>query len=235
MNKNILHEWLKRNKNIFHPVVSFNPEHEKIIHVDSSQNNKALNNIDFTNTILLSEYINNLLKQSGAKYGIGGYNEKRPMYSRSKLFNNDINTNSSNEEPRRLHIGVDISGKEGTEIFAPCDATVHSFAFNNNFGDYGATIILKHVFYEISFYTLYGHLSFADLQQIHEGDFIKAGQLFAHFGSVEENGNWPPHLHFQIIHDIENYKGDYPGVCKISERKKYLGNCPDPNLILKMM
>ena len=31
------------------------------------------------------------------------------------------------------------------------------------------------------------------------------------------------------------YKGDYPGVCSISERKKYLANCPDPDAILGMM
>jgi hypothetical protein len=33
---------------------------------------------------------------------------------------------------------------------------------------------------------------------------------------------------------MEGRKGDYPGVCKYSERKKYLANCPDPDLILGM-
>ena len=157
------------------------------------------------------------------------------MYARSKLFNGNINGSFSREEPRRLHIGVDISGKEGTEIFAPCDAIIHSFAFNNQFGDYGATIILFHRFDAITFHTLYGHLSVADIENIHEGQSIKKGQLFAHFGTGKDNGHWPPHLHFQIIHDIGNYKGDYPGVCKVSEREKYLMNCPDPDLILNLM
>ena len=234
MNKNILHEWLKVESQNFHPVVQFDGKTEKLLHVDFSEHNQALKEIDFNDTAALCKYTNELLQNANAKFGIGGYNELRAVYSRSSLFNNDIHENFPGDEPRRLHIGVDISGKEGTEIFAPCDAAIHSFAFNNNFGDYGATIILLHRFDDIAFYTLYGHLSLADLQNIHEGDFIKRGQKFAHFGSIEENGHWPPHLHFQVIHNIENYTGDYPGVCKYSEREKYLANCPDPNLILNL-
>ena len=49
-----------------------------------------------------------------------------------------------------------------------------------------------------------------------------------------ENGHWPPHLHFQIILDMQLKEGDYPGVCKYSEREKYLANCPDPDLILQL-
>jgi len=30
-------------------------------------------------------------------------------------------------------------------------------------------------------------------------------------------------------------KGDYPGVCKFSEKEQYLRNCPNPDLILQMM
>ena len=61
---------------------------------------------------------------------------------------------------------------------------------------------------------------------------MRAGQLIAHFGEPHENGHWPPHLHFQLIIDMEGNKGDYQGVCKFSERDKYLANCPDPGLIL---
>jgi hypothetical protein len=51
----------------------------------------------------------------------------------------------------------------------------------------------------------------------------------------QENGQWPPHLHFQVIIDMEFKKGDYPGVCKLNEKEKYLRNCPNPDLILQMM
>jgi murein DD-endopeptidase MepM/ murein hydrolase activator NlpD len=112
---------------------------------------------------------------------------------------------------------------------------VHSFAFNDQYGDYGATIILFHQLEEYSFHTLYGHLSLKDLNGLTEGTQVSAGDLIAHFGEPQENGHWPPHLHFQIIIDMEGNKGDYPGVCKFSECEKHINNCPDPDLILTMM
>jgi murein DD-endopeptidase MepM/ murein hydrolase activator NlpD len=112
---------------------------------------------------------------------------------------------------------------------------VHSYAFNKNFGDYGATLILLHQLDTVTFYTLYGHLSLDDIARVTEFQYVIRGQVIGHFGKPEENGNWPPHLHFQVIRDMETYKGDYPGVCKFSEQKKYLANCPDPDLILNMM
>ena len=226
---------LKKYARQFHLVVQFNPAKEKLIQFDFTESNKTLKQIDLSNTEKFCKFINDLLQNSNAKFGAGGYNELRILYSRSPLFDNNINKeNTEIEEPRRLHLGIDIWGKAGTQIFAPLDGIIHSFAFNDNFGDYGATIILQHQLESLIFFTLYGHLSLADLQNIKEGDCIKSGQHFAHFGKPEENGHWPPHLHFQVIEVIGNYKGDYPGVCKFSEREKYLSNCPDPDLILNM-
>ncbi len=64
---------------------------------------------------------------------------------------------------------------------------------------------------------------------------VKKGDVIAEFGIPFENGQWPPHLHFQIIKDMQGMKGDYPGVCAFSEREMYLANCPDGDLILGMM
>ena len=227
---------LKKYSEQFHPVVQFNRAKEKLVHFDFTEHNKALKKINIADTGNFCKYIEDQLKNADAKFGIGGYNELRFLYAGSTLFDKNINQKKSeDEEPRRLHLGVDIWGREGTEIFAPLEGIVHSFAFNDNFGDYGATIILSHPIEDIKFFTLYGHVSLGDLQNINEGDLIQSGQQFAHFGSIEENGHWPPHLHFQVIYDIENYKGDYPGVCKFTEREKYLGNCPDPDFVLNMM
>ena len=231
-----LTDLLKKNSKQFYPVVQFNSEKEKLIQFDFTESNELLQKINLSDTEEFYKYLTDLLKNADAKFGIGGYNELRILYSRSPLFDDNIDQkNFETEEPRRLHLGVDIWGEEGTEIYAPLNGIVHSFSFNNNFGDYGATVILSHKLKNSIFFTLYGHLSLEDLQNIHEGDAINRGQIFAHFGKPEENGNWPPHLHFQVIEDIENYKGDYPGVCKSSEREKYLLNCPDPDLILNML
>jgi murein DD-endopeptidase MepM/ murein hydrolase activator NlpD len=232
-----LYERLKMNTHRFHQVVQFDPEKDKLIYFDFSEKNTTLRDVNFDDTDAFGKYINGLLQNAHAKFGIGGYNELRTFYSRGNIFNGNLSQSDSNdtaEEPRRLHVGIDIWGDEGTEIFAPWGGMVHSFAFNDNFGDYGATIILLHQLEGLPFFTLYGHVSLADLQKVREGGYISRGQKFAHFGNAKENGNWPPHLHFQVIQDITPFKGDYPGVCKLSERKKYLSNCPDPNLILNM-
>lgn len=227
---NILHERLKAHSHTFHKVVNFNPAKEKLIHFDLTNNNKELDEIDIADTKTFSDYVNGKLKKSKAKYGIGGYNELRGLYERSKVFDAILG-----EEPRRLHIGIDIWGEEGTKVYAPLGGMVHSYGFNKNFGDYGATLVLLHQLDTITFYTLYGHLSLNDIAKVTEYQYVSRGQVIGHFGKPEENGNWPPHLHFQVIKDMEEYKGDYPGVCRYSEHKKYLANCPDPDLILNMM
>jgi murein DD-endopeptidase MepM/ murein hydrolase activator NlpD len=228
--ENILHERLKAHSHTFHKVVDFNSAKEKLIHFDFTNNNKELVEIDVADTNTFSDYVNEKLKKGKAKYAIGGYNELRGLYERSKVFDA-----TSGEEPRRLHIGVDIWGEVGTKVYAPLGGMVHSYAFNNHFGDYGATIVLLHQLDTVTFYTLYGHLSLDDIARVTEYQYVSRGQLIGHFGKPEENGNWPPHLHFQVIKDMEEYKGDYPGVCKYSERERFLTNCPDPDLVLNMM
>lgn len=225
----MLENLLRKYQTTFHPVVPFNANTDKLLQLDFTGSNKTLTEEIFSDTNKFSTYINDKLKQANAKYGIGGYNEHRTVYSRSKHFG------SNNEEPRRLHLGIDIWGEAGTLVFTPLGGMVHSFAFNNNYGDYGATIILLHQLDGIAFYTLYGHVSLKDISGITEGSYVSIGQQIAHFGLQHENGQWPPHLHFQVIADMEFKKGDYAGVCKYSDREKYLNNCPDPDTILQMI
>jgi murein DD-endopeptidase MepM/ murein hydrolase activator NlpD len=224
MNNN-LSNILLHYQNTFHPVVEFNSATDKLLLMDFTANNTELTEDIFTYTKHFAWHISKKLQ--GYKYGIGGYNEERVLYKRSRHFDG--------KEARSIHLGTDIWGAAGTKVYAPLGGMVHSFAFNNNFGDYGATIILQHQLDTIVFHTLYGHLSLKDISSLHEGKYISRGELVGHFGDASENGDWPPHLHFQIIDDMRINKGDYPGVCSISEREKYLLNCPDADLILNMM
>ncbi len=221
---------LKDHQNDFAPVVPFHSGKDQLIAFDFTSGNKEIteNILDDLNSFI--QYINEQLRLAAARYGIGGYNEQRAVYSRSKVFDPAI----PGEEPRRLHLGMDIWGKPNTPVMTPLDGIVHSFAFNQAFGDYGATIILSHHLDQSSFYTLYGHLSLNSIKDIHEGDRIAKGDIFAEFGIPSENGQWPPHLHFQLIEDLGEWKGDYPGVCKYSEKEKWLENSPDPDIILQL-
>lgn len=240
--KTELENVLQKNRRNFHQVVPFDLKKEKLISFNFSASNTELSVALIADTAKFSEYVNKKLESNKAKYGMGGYNEDRILYQRSALFLPARNSQtlpfdktSKHIESRSVHLGIDIWGPAGTEVYLPVGGTVHSFAFNDNFGDYGATIIMQHQLDTIVFYTLYGHVSLDDIAQLHAGKYLNRGEVVAHFGPPEENGNWPPHLHFQVIKDMNLQKGDFPGVCTISEREQYLSNCPDPDLILNMM
>lgn len=219
---------LKAHATEFYAVAPFDPSRDHLYLFDFTSGNKELRPEQIADTERFANYINQTLRTHGARYGIGGYGEHRTLYARSRHFD-------AEEEPRRLHLGVDIWGPAGTAVRAPLDGIVHSFAFNNNDSDYGATLILTHNIGGVGFHILYGHLSLNSIKNLFEGQHVGKGEVIAEFGMRFENGNWPPHLHFQLIIDMEGWKGDYPGVCKFSEREKWLVNCPDPDLVLGMM
>ncbi len=173
----------------------------------------------------LWDYIKTETSRAGKKFALGGYLEDREVYKNKSLFGTD--------EPRSVHLGLDIWSDAGTPILMPFDGTIHSFRDNNNSGDYGPTIITKHILNEHVFYLLFGHLSRDNLVNLYKGKLIKKGEKIAELGTFEENGGWPPHLHFQIIRDLEGYLGDYPGVARNSELDHYQHNCPDPMIIFK--
>lgn len=221
---------LKKYQNSFHAVVPFTAENDKLLQMNFTATNTALKTINLEDGDRFTSYIQQKLKQAGALYGIGGYAEYRDFYNRSKVFDS-----APGSEPRRLHLGIDIWGDAGTPVYAFMGGMVHSFAFNNRFGDYGATLILLHQLDGFAFYSLYGHIALSDINDIQAGQYVTRGEVMAHIGNYTENGNWPPHLHFQLIQDMEMKKGDYPGVCAYGEKDKYLANCPDPDIVLNMM
>lgn len=155
----------------------------------------------------------------------GGYGEDRAVYTQA-LFAPE------GEEPRTVHLGLDVFAPAGADVITPLNARVHSSRINDQPGDYGPTIILEHTpIPGLTFHTLYGHLSRDSLKGLRPGAAFMAGEKIAELGTKRENGGWPPHLHFQILLDIGGAKGDYPGVCKRSERDHWLSICPDPAVL----
>ncbi|MDX5436120.1 MAG: peptidoglycan DD-metalloendopeptidase family protein, partial [Pontibacter sp.] len=185
-----------------------------------------LQQTDLKDTADFARAVNQMLQQKGANAGVGGYLEDRFIYRRSSHF-------IASSDSRNLHLGIDVWLAAGTAVFTPLEATVHSFQDNNNFGDYGPTIILEHELEGVTFYTLYGHLSRTSLEGLQEGQRFARGAKIAEVGPYPENGDWPPHLHFQIMCSMEGKRGDFPGVAMAAERSKYEALCPDPNLILQ--
>ncbi len=170
--------------------------------------------------------IQNQMQAINAEVSWGRYNEERFIYQDTNHF--------ADRQQNTLHIGVDLGVPAGIAVQSPLDAIVHSIKNNQQVGDYGPTVILQHRVQENVFYTLYGHLAIRDLSALYEGKKIQSGEEFAHVGTTDENGGWPPHLHFQIIRDLQGKSGDYVGVVDPSEAAFYLTNCPDPNLLLRV-
>lgn len=209
-------------------VIDSSIQYSQYTPLNLSPSNLELNQLNISNATEFENFVDNLLDKNDATVAYGGYNEQRNLYKRSTFFNN------LNEEERNMHIGLDLWTKAGTIVLAALDGKVHSFQNNRKLGDYGPTIILEHQIEQFTFYTLYGHLSLESIKTIKVGDVFNKGQKIASLGDASVNGDYAPHLHFQIIKNIENNFGDYPGVCSTNKLSFYLENCPDPNLLLKI-
>ena len=197
--------------------------------IDLTDNNKELEEFDIECSASWSKYIQNYLKSRHKLIAFGGYLERRSLYKRSKHFNKAGSFNK-----RNIHLGVDLWCGEDTPVLAVFDGVIHSFSENTNFGDYGPTLVLKHCIKDIVFYSLYGHLSRSSIKSLIKNSQISKGQVIGFLGSSDVNGDYAPHLHFQIIKDIQHYLGDYPGVFSEIDLPFFIENCPDPNLILKI-
>lgn len=216
-------------QNTFIPVLQLPYHFYDFIPLDLSTTNKALDKYDMSSSTSIQNYIDSVYESTGKKVAYGGYLEKRAIYKRSTHF--------AQENPdleRNIHLGMDIWAEENTPVIAPLSGKVHSFQNNCGFGDYGPTILLEHESETGKLYTLYGHLSHDSLEGIEVGQTIKKGKVFGYLGDEEVNGNYAPHLHFQVILDIKNYSGDYPGVCSNLELEQYIVNGIDPALFLNM-
>lgn len=196
--------------------------------IDLSVFNKALLAIDVADAGIFENYIESHLAAHQAKVAFGGYNEQRNLYQSSAIFND------GETDERNIHIGMDLWVKAGTPVLAALEGKVHSFDYNAGMGNYGPTIILEHQIENQQFYTLYGHLSLESIEEIEIGDVFQKGQKLGTLGDDSINGGYAPHLHFQIIKNIQGYFGDYPGVCNSNQLEFYLENCPDPELLLKL-
>lgn len=219
-------ELLLRYANGFSSILPLNLNALNVCRLDLTAANKHLKDKNLENTPAFDELIHQLLADQNATVGVGGYLEDRVIYRRSAHF-------SEQEAKRTIHLGIDIWAEAFTPVLAPLDGKVHSFQDNDNFGDYGPTILLEHTLEGNTFFTLYGHLTRTSLPKLEVGQFIPKGSEFTQIGPYPENGDWPPHLHFQVMTDLLGLSGDFPGVCTLAQKDKFAQICLNPNLILK--
>ncbi|MGB3802012.1 MAG: aminotransferase class III-fold pyridoxal phosphate-dependent enzyme [Lewinella sp.] len=166
------------------------------------------------------------LEDEAAAMAVGGYGEVRPIYTTDAFQG----TGNAGPRWRSVHLGLDFWTPDANEpVHAPLAGTVENCGIDPTPGGYGGTLLLRHTpAAGLTFYTLYGHLSYATIKHWGAGAQVEAGQELGYLGTPGVNGGWPPHLHFQVMLDTLDMGVDYPGVAYPEERAVWLGLCPDP-------
>ncbi|OIQ30071.1 MAG: peptidase M23 [Bacteroidetes bacterium MedPE-SWsnd-G2] len=160
----------------------------------------------------------------------GGYLEARALYT-SKNY--EITANSGREN-RSIHLGIDFWLEERTKITAPLEGKVLIASIDQDNKGYGGLIILEHHIKSWTFYSIYGHLSHDSIIAVNIGQTVDKNQCIGYLGNTEENGEWVPHLHFQLSLSLLNNTTNFPGVALPSEKAFWSSICPDPNILFKL-
>ena len=166
----------------------------------------------------LSGLIDRSMAQAATAFAFGRWAEPRDLYT-SENFDTGV------DEKRTVHMGVDVFCRAGTPVHVPLDGKVELLANNDQELDYGPLVIIRHA---DALFSLYGHLAVDTLDRVQAGQTVNAGDAIAKVGAPPSNGNWPPHLHFQLITDLLGLGKDFPGVAAASKREYWLSLSPSP-------
>ncbi|MFN7943409.1 MAG: aminotransferase class III-fold pyridoxal phosphate-dependent enzyme [Thermoanaerobaculia bacterium] len=220
--------WLAERTSRFAPLIGSDLRTTSVAPIDLSAGSPLVSSEpDDNNPAELDRRIQRQLTEHGATVGVGGYDEARLIYS----WPNE----PAGNEPRTIHIGLDLSLPAGTSLHAPLAGVVHGFENAAAHHDYGPVVVLRHRTDDpdpVEFYSLYGHLSCDSLAGLQVGQSIAKGEVFARVGSAPKNGDWWTHVHVQLVTDLLDVPCNVDGVVAASRRRVWKSLCPDPNLML---
>ncbi len=189
--------------------------------IDLSVNNPFWDTNDVSDIATMDKFLKEERNKTGKFIAHGGYKEQRALYRKSARFQ-DGNV-------RDVHMGIDLWAPAGTSVHAVMDGSIHSFADNDDAGNYGPTLILEHDYEGKKLYSLYGHLSKSDMQGWEIGVRFRESEQIATLGTPQENGGYSPHLHFQVMTDMQGNQGDFLGVLAEADLASYSEIILDPN------
>lgn len=229
-NQKLFTEWAQNRKfkleELF-PTIQKDEAH----HLDLSVSSKWIGHLKECDDLDVFQFkIVQLQKTRPTKILAGGYLEPRAIYT-SEAY---AKLGNSGKEKRTIHLGIDFWLPSGTAIHGILDGEVVLAVNDSGTKEYGGLVILKHTTDSFQFYTLYGHLSVASATKHNIGDLVKKGEKVGDLGTSIENGNWAPHLHFQVMLSLLNYHNDFPGVTYYNQIDVWQSLCPDPNLLFKL-
>ncbi|WP_281930391.1 aminotransferase class III-fold pyridoxal phosphate-dependent enzyme [Roseibium album] len=219
--------WLERNAHDFASVVKPENARPGAVVFDFTANASYAAELSRFDGPQFDRFCEDAISDAGADFGIGVYGEDRTVY-KSDAFE------MANPSIRRsVHLGIDIFAPDCEPVYAPFAGKVaffHDDAVSNGFGP---TVLLEHETDEGDvFWTLYGHLSRRGCEKLTIGQTVETGEAFAEFGPRPENGEWPPHLHFQIVTDHLGLEARMHGVGVRRQWAVWRDISPDPSVIL---
>ena len=223
-----LEQWLLTNADKIGPICQHDLSPENVLVLDLSP--LSVNDEGIPRSAEeATDVIFALMKEAGAAVGVGSYLEDRDVYK------GDFFETVDPDEKRTVHLGIDLFLPAYEPLYAPLDGIVRVHNDNTRDYDYGPVVILEHKTDEGQvFYTKYGHLSRTSLELWEDGKTFKKGDVIGYLGPYPENGNWAPHVHFQLLLDLMGMENDVCGVAARSEINVWSSVCPSPNLILGM-
>ena len=178
--------------------------------------------VDLPDNVTIQDFTAGMIgEKEDDLFYIGRYNEKRlNMYTGDHFEKNN----------RCIHMGIDIGAPVGTKVKSFTAGEIFLFGYNEKTLDYGYTIITKHIIDDCIVFALYGHLNRESITEKKSGEPVFRGQALGEIGNEDENGGWPPHVHFQLSL-IAPKTYDLPGV--VSEKDWGLAQkiFPDPRLV----
>jgi peptidoglycan LD-endopeptidase LytH len=236
----------------FHPVVKF----PKIwIETPSGGRQRAFNYqvLDLTNRSatdeLASEKERHMARTMGkahrrkkhSGFQVGRYDENRIHLYASEVFDNTTYEIDGYSGQRTIHMGIDLDGPIYTRVYSFWKGVVHASGYNEELGDYGNVIVIRHSL-DCSnhgtfryLWALYGHLDDNSIKRLRPGSRVKRGQCIGRMGDIHENGGWrTPHAHFQLSLSPP-HTHDMPGVVSMKDRPRALLEYPDPRLVLGLL
>ena len=218
-----VHDFLQSGANGFKPVVDGNGESIVLdLSAGSSLCGELLRGIGVER---FSTLVDRKMREAAARVAYGRYAEPRDLYH-SDIF---ANAAAGKGERRDVHLGIDVFCNAGSPVFTPLDGVIEIVANNTAELDYGPLLVLRHATGDgTPFYLLHGHLALDSVSAHRVGDRFAAGAKIAEVGLPPENGNWPPHLHLQVIADLLGLGADFPGVAYRSQLKMWLELSPSP-------
>ena len=182
---------------------------------------------DFNNIDFFQFKIDQLQQEHPTKIISGGYLEPRPLYTATAYDK----IGNYGPESRTIHLGIDFWLPTNTPVHALFDGEIAIAVNDHGDKEYGGLVVLKHKEEDLEFYTLYGHLNPASVLHYQKGDAILKGQKIGVLGDQTVNGNWAPHLHFQVMLSLLDYTTDFPGVAYANQIAVWKSLCIDPNAL----